>query len=208
MLFHDRQDAGRRLAAALKTLALGPETLILGLPRGGVVVAAVIAEELRYPLDLIAPRKIGAPNNRELAIGAIAGDQVILHHDLIASLGVSSAYIESEIAKEQEEAARRLAVYRKGRPPLSLQGKTVIVVDDGIATGATMLASLRYLKNRARRCIAAVPVAPPDTLERLRLEGVEILALYAPTPFYAVGQFYSDFPQVADSEVIAALNPN
>lgn len=207
MLFRDRQDAGRRLSVALKAFSLGKSALVLGLPRGGVVVAAAVAKALGLRLDIIAPRKIGAPGNQELAIGALAGDEIVIHEELIEAVGASPGYLEKEIAKEKREAERRLALYRKGRPPLSLSGKTVILIDDGIATGSTMLASIRFvLKEGAKRCIAAVPVAPPEAIEKLKKEGAEVLVLYTPASFYAISQFYDSFSQTEDSEVISLLS--
>ncbi len=202
MLFQDRSDAGHQLAEALKQLFVEKPAVVLGLPRGGVVIAAAVAKALGLPLDVIAPRKIGAPGNPEFAIGAIAGDEAIYREDL-----ARKAYLESEIAREKKEAERRLALYRQGRPPLSLQKKTVILVDDGIATAATMLVSIRYvLKQGAKRCIAAAPVAPPEALEKLRREGAEPVVLYTPSSFFAVGQFYNSFLQTEDSEVISLLS--
>lgn len=202
MLFQDRKDAGGRLAQALKELHLEKPAIVLGLPRGGVVVGAIVAKTLGLPLDIIAPRKIGAPGNPELAIGAIAGDEIVCREGL-----ADKAYLEREIAQEKKEAERRLSLYRQGRNPLSLQKKTVILVDDGIATGATMIVSVRsVLKQGAKRCIAAAPVAPPETIEKLRREGAEPVVLYTPSPFFAVAQFYNSFPQTEDSEVISLLS--
>src|SRR5260221_13534662 len=138
MLFKDRIDAGRQLSAALLKFKDAPKTVVIGLPRGGVVVAYEVAKALHLPLDVIVPRKIGAPNNSELAIGAIAGDIIQLDQALIAHLGVSSAFIEEEIANERREAERRLALFRKGKPAQNFTGSTILLVDDGIATGSTM----------------------------------------------------------------------
>jgi putative phosphoribosyl transferase len=206
MLFKNRQDAGRQLAEKVAALHL-KEALVLGLPRGGVVVAAEVSNALGFPLDIVVPRKIGAPMNPELAIGALVEDVVLLDEEIMRQLGgVNEDYLRSEIEQQQQEAKRRMGLYRTGKPPLDVRGKTVVVVDDGIATGATMRASLRYLKRQgAKRRIGAVPVAPQDTVERMKREGEEIVALFTPAVFYAVGQFYADFPQTEDSEVIAIL---
>lgn len=205
MLFKDRRDAGRQLAEALKSLTLD-SAIVVGLPRGGVVVAAEAARILGLPLDVIIPRKIGAPFNAELAIGALAGDVVLLNDGLINALGVDASYIQSEIMKEKKEAVRRAALYRRNLPEPNFRGRTVIVIDDGIATGATMRASIGYLKKaRARRLIAAVPVAPADTVQSLKNEGCEVVCLYCPASFQAVGQFYEEFTQTDDREVIQLL---
>ena len=205
MLFKDRKDAGRQLAAALQSLSL-KDGLVIGLPRGGVVVAAEVARALNFPLDVIIPRKIGAPFNPELAIGALVGDVVLLNDDLIQGFNIDPAYIREAIKREKKEAARRLNLYRHGKPMAVFLDKVIIVVDDGIATGATMRASIQYLKQAgAKRLIVAVPVAPPETLQRLKNEGSEVIALYTPASFMAVGQFYIEFPQTEDAEVIQLL---
>lgn len=205
MLFKNRSDAGRQLAAALQALSL-KEGIVIGLPRGGVVVAAEVARILNLPLDVIIPRKIGAPFNNELAIGAIVEDTVLLNDDLISAYDIDPAYIQREIAKEKIEAARRLALYRQGKTKENLKNKTIIVVDDGIATGATMRASLMYLKsNHVKRLIVAIPVAPPESVEQLKKEGFEVVCLCTPASFFAVGQFYEDFPQTTDEEVIKLM---
>lgn len=206
ILFKDRAEAGKQLGEALKKISLtGP--LVVGLPRAGMVVAAAAAQILHTSISIIIPRKIGAPGNPELAIGALAGDEVILDQELIERLSVSKAYLQGEIAEEKREASRREALYRKGRAPENWNGKSVFVIDDGIATGATMRASLRYLKAQGvKRCIAAVPVAPAETVAQFKREGEEILSLYSPEDFFAVGQFYESFPQVEDREVIELLD--
>ncbi len=205
MLFKNRQDAGRQLATELKPLELN-EGLIIALPRGGVVVAAEIADILDLPLDIIIPRKIGAPFNSELAIGALVEGIVFLNDELISELGIDSAYIDSAVAKEKKEAARRLALYRHGRSSPNLRGRTIIIVDDGIATGATMRASLKYLKSKGvKRMIVAIPVAPHGIIQKLKSEGFEIVCLYSPIDFDAVGEFYEEFPQTQDAEVIKLL---
>lgn len=205
MLFKNRIDAGRQLAEALDALSI-KEGIVIGLPRGGVVVAAEIARRLRLPLDVIIPRKIGAPFNPELAIGALVENVVLLNDDLIREFNIDASYVKEAIEKEKKEAARRLELFRKGKPPQNLRNQTILVVDDGIATGATMRASLKYLKEKkAKRLIIAVPVGPMDMIEELKKEGYEVICLYSPRTFFAVGQFYEDFPQTEDNEVIQLL---
>lgn len=205
--FHDRRAAGAQLADALQQRATAPNTIILALPRGGVVVGAVVAETLHLPLDIVVPRKIGAPGNEEFAIGAITEDGAgVFDEKSIQQYHIAQEYIEATIKKEQAEAQRRLRTYRGQRPPLELRGKTVIVVDDGIATGATMKAALQSVRERdAKTVIVAVPVAAADSLEKLRPLADEIVCLLEPDVFYAVGQWYEEFDQVSDDEVIQLL---
>lgn len=208
MDFKNRKVAGQKLAEALEKYKGAPKTIAIGLPRGGVVVAAEVSKALHIPLDIIVPRKIGAPYNEELAIGAIAGEVVWIDQAIALSAGATPGYIERTIAKEKREAERRLALYRKGKPPQNFSGHTVILIDDGIATGSTMHASIAYMRqNKAGKIVLAVPVAPPDTLAALNAEVDESICLYSPESFMAVGQFYASFPQTEDSEVIALLYP-
>lgn len=205
-MFADRKDAGQRLAAALASLS-DEDVVVLGIPRGGVEVAAVVAEVLGAPLDVVIPRKIGAPGNPELGLGAVAEDVEVLDQHLIRVLSVSEDYLRREIAAEREEIARRSSVYRGGRPPADLQGKVVAVVDDGVATGGTAVAALRWARAKgAKRVVLAVPVAPREAVRRLEAEGDEIRALATPEPFFAVGQWYGSFPQVSDERVIELLS--
>lgn len=205
MIFEDRVDAGERLAEALKEYA-GPDTVVLGIPRGGVIVAEVVARTLGVPLDVVVPRKVGAPGNPELGLGAVAPGVRVLDPWLIERLGVTEEYLEREIAAEEAETIRRLRVYRGDRPPLDLTGKTVVVIDDGVATGGTAVAALRWARAQAAgRVVLAVPVAPPQTMERLRHEADEVVALATPEPFFAVGEWYRRFDQISDEEVIEAL---
>lgn len=205
MIFEDRLDAGARLAEALKEHA-GPEAVILGIPRGGVIVAEVVARTLGAPLDVVVPRKIGAPGNPELGLGAVAPGVRVLDPWLIERLGVSEGYLEREIAAQEREIERRLHAYREGRPPVDVAGRTAVVVDDGVATGGTAVAALRWAKAQgAEKVVLAVPVAPPQTMERLRHESDDVVALATPEPFFAVGEWYRDFDQTADTEVVAAL---
>lgn len=204
MDFKDRKVAGELLAKALEKYHKRPKTICIGLPRGGVVVAAEVAKALEIGLDVIVPRKIGAPNNEEFAIGAIAGDIIMVDSSL-----ASPEYIQKAVAREKKEAERRLALYRNGKPAQHFSGWTVILVDDGIATGSTMRASIAWMKKiGASRIVMAVPVAPPDTLKLLSQEVDETVCLYSTENFYAVGQFYEEFPQVEDEEVIELLYGN
>ena len=204
-MYEDRIDAGERLAEALKAQA-GPRTVILAIPRGGVVVGEVIARTLGVPLDVVVPRKVGAPGNAELGIGAVAPGVRVLDPWLIERLGVSEEYLEREIAAQEAETIRRLEAYRAGRPPVDLHGRTAIVVDDGVATGGTAVAALRWARAQgAATVVLAVPVAPPQTMQRLRREADEVVALETPEPFFAVGEWYRSFDQTSDEEVITAL---
>lgn len=205
MTFVDRQEAGERLAAALSRFA-GREVVVLAIPRGGVVVAAEVARALSAPLDVVIPRKVGAPGNPELGLGAVAPGVRVLDEGLISGLGVSEQYLESEIAAQEREIARRSEAYREGRPPLDVRDKVVIVVDDGVATGGTAVAALRWARGaEARRVILAVPVAPASAVQRLSEEADEVVVLATPEPFFAVGQWYERFDQVDDREVVETL---
>ncbi len=204
--FTDRVDAGKRLASALKDFS-GKNGIVLAIPRGGVVVGFEIARALNLPLDVIIPRKIGAPENPELAIGAVAEDgTAILDNRLIKYLGVSKEYIEIETKRQKHEIGRRLKLYRQDSSYPNLKGLDVIVVDDGIATGSTMKAALASVKNRrASSVTVAVPVGPPSTIEELEKIADRVVCLYTPEYFQAIGEFYSDFSQTPDEEVIMLL---
>ncbi len=206
--FRDRADAGRQLAAALRRFR-DAEPLILALPRGGVPVGFEVAKALAATLDVLLVRKIGAPGQGELALGAVVdgGDpQLVLNDDIVASAVPPAGYIETAKQRELAEIERRRRIYRGEEPAAEVSGRTVIVVDDGIATGATMKAALRGLRrNGPRRLVLAVPVAPADTLEELAAECDEIVCLSTPAPLYAIGAHYADFTQTSDDEVIRDL---
>jgi len=210
-MFRDRAEAGRLLGEHLRRgLADAGETVVLGIPRGGVVVAGHVAEALGAPLDVIVPRKLGAPGNPELAVGALAladGEEIALIDDrTVRALGVPASYLEAEIERQRREILRREAAYREGRLPVSLEGRTAVLVDDGIATGLTARAAARAVARRSpREVVVAVPVAPPETVREFAAEGLRVEALETPSPFGAVGRFYLDFRQVEDDEVLAVL---
>ncbi|HEV8571829.1 MAG TPA: phosphoribosyltransferase family protein [Actinomycetota bacterium] len=207
MIFVDRQEAGRQLAEALAELE-GEDVVVLGIPRGGVVVAAEVARAHGWPLDTVIPRKIRAPGNPELGLGAIAPSGVrVLDQRMLEMLGVSESYLEREIAEEEREIERRSHEYRRGRPPVDVKEKVAVVVDDGIATGGTATAAVRWAKAQgARRVILAVPVAPAEGVWNLSTEADEVVCLETPEPFYAVGQWYQEFPQTEDDEVLRILD--
>jgi putative phosphoribosyl transferase len=206
MVFVDRVDAGRRLAARLQHLR-GEPVVVLGLPRGGVPVAAEVARALGAPLDVIVVRKLGVPFQPELGMGAIGEDGVrIINDEVVRLAGVSPAQIATVEAREREELARRALRFRGDRPRASLVGHTAVIVDDGIATGSTARAACQVARAQgASRVVLAVPVAPLDWTARLRGEADELIALDTPEPFWAIGQFYADFSQTTDDEVVACL---
>ncbi len=209
MIFRDRHEAGLRLAERLLVFK-DTKPVVLALPRGGVPVAFEVAQALAAPLGLVLVRKIGAPYQEELAIGAVAdGDEPELVTDphLLARLGVSQDYLEEAKAAALNEIARRRQVYLGDRKPVDVAGRTVIIVDDGIATGATVLAALRATRRRnPARLVLAVPVASSHALRRLKEEADEVVCLDIPPDFAAVGQFYRQFPQLRDEEVNALLD--
>lgn len=202
MLFEDRHDAGKRLAGSLVQFR-GKNAIVLGLPRGGVVVAYEVAKELALPLDVIITRKIGAPGNPEYAIGAIAENgELLLNEEEIRNFDIPSSYLADEVRRKQEEIERRARFYRGGAAPPVLRNRTAIVVDDGVATGFTTAAAIRAVRREAPRTIVlAVPVAPRQTLQWLATVADEVVCLATPEPFFAVGRFYVNFDQVEDDEV-------
>lgn len=205
--FRDRRDAGRELARALMRYKGAKDTIVLALPRGGVVIGYEVSLMLRVPLDVLVVRKLGTPWNPELAMGALAETGYRhLNADVIRTYGVTAEQLEEEVQRQQQEIHRRIEKYRGVRPLPPLKGQTVIVVDDGIATGATFYASLAALRTaEAARLVAAVPVAPPDALLELNTKVDEVVILQTPAWFLGISQFYDVFPQVEDEEVIACL---
>jgi predicted phosphoribosyltransferase len=201
--YRDRADAGRALAADLLAFAGRPNVLVLALPRGGVPVAFEIARLLRAPLDVFVVRKLGVPGHEELAMGAIAtGDIVVLNREVLSMLRISREDLDAAIGRERLELARRDREYRDSRPPPQIGDRLVILVDDGLATGSTMLAAVRALREEhPQRIIVAVPVASREAVALLRSEGVEVVCPATPEPFYGVGWWYQDFSQTTDAEV-------
>ncbi|WP_226021877.1 phosphoribosyltransferase [Halomicrobium salinisoli] len=207
MPFSNRTDAGRQLAALLDREDVDAD-VVLGIPRGGLPVARPVADRLGAPLDIVVASKIGAPRNPELAIGAAAADgSAWLNHDLIERLGVARNYVERQRQREARAAAQKAQHYRGERAPPALAGRRVVVVDDGIATGATARACLRQVRAAgAARVVLAVPVGSPRTVEELQAEGQEVVAVETPPHFRAVGQFYRQFGQVSDAEAMTYLD--
>ena len=205
-MFRNRTEAGRSLLRKVYAMSLR-DPLVLGIPRGGVVVAAEVAKGLKCPLDIIIPRKIGAPHNPELAIGAVAQDgTLILDEAMVNVMGVGRAYIENAVSSELREIARRVKVYRGTSEPARIKSRDVIVVDDGIATGLTITAALRSVRQgNPAQIILAVPVAPRDTLSKIAREVDRLVCLASPEPFLAVGEWYLQFEQVSDEEVLDLL---
>jgi putative phosphoribosyl transferase len=205
-VFKDRTEAGRRLADRLERFA-DSEVTVLALPRGGVPVGVVIARRLKAPLDVFIVRKVGAPGNPEYGLGAVAeGGVVLVDYDRASAMGLRPADLEGEIRSEREEVESRVRRYRGDRPPLPVEHRTVILVDDGLATGSTARAAVRALKTRKPlRLVLAVGVAAPDAYESLSKEVDEIVCPFVPVSFFAVGEWYREFSQVSDEEVIRLL---
>lgn len=201
--FRDRTEAGRRLAAELRDYAGQRDVIVLALPRGGVPVASEVARALGAPLDLFVVRKVGVPWHEELAMGAIASGGVrLLNEELIRAYRIDPADVEQVMRSEQEELERRERLYRGGRPFPDLRNKTVILVDDGLATGSTMRVAVEALrKEEPARIVVAVPVASPETCDAFRNVADDIVCALTPEPFYAVGMWYDDFSQTTDEEV-------
>jgi putative phosphoribosyl transferase len=203
MLFHDRADAGRQLAAKLMRYAGRPDVLVLGLPRGGVPVACEVARALHAPLDVFLVRKLGLPGREELAMGAIAtGGVRVLNEDLVRALQVPREEIDRVAAREERELERRERLYRGDRPPPAVRGRTVILIDDGLATGSSMRAAVAALRRlQPARIVVAVPVGAAETCADFQEEADEAVCARTPEPFYAVGLWYEDFSQTTDEEV-------
>lgn len=211
MRFHDRRHAGEDLAERLLVWASDGDILdpvVLALPRGGVPVAAVVARALGAPLDVLVVRKIGVPGHPETGIGAVAGDdEPMFDQRSLDMLGLTEADLARDVIRERAEVRRREQQYRQGRPAPAVRSKTVILIDDGLATGVTARAALRHLQRQEpARLILAVPVGAPDSVASLRTEADDVICLYQPSAFYAVGQWYDDFDQVGDDEVIDTLS--
>ena len=206
--FRDRTDAGRQLADELLHYGGRKDVLVLALPRGGVPVAAEVARRLALPLDVFVVRKLGVPGHEELAMGAIASGGVrVINTDVISAISAPEEIIASVIAAEEEELARREQVYRKNRPPLELRGRTAILIDDGLATGASMRAAVAALRqNGAAKIVVAVPVGAPSTFRELEKITDEAICLFQPESFVGVGQYYEDFAQTSDEEVRELLD--
>ncbi len=206
-LFRDRRDAGRLLADKLAAYANRPDVIVLALPRGGVPVAYEVARRLVAPLDVFVVRKLGVPGYEELAMGAVAtGGVRVLNDQLVESLGIPDQMIDAVLSREQQELARRERLYRGGRPPPDVGGRTAILVDDGLATGATMFAAIEALrKQNPARIVVAVPTASPDTCEEMKRKADEVICAITPEPFHAVGRWYRDFSQTTDEEVAGLL---
>lgn len=210
MFYKDRRDAGQQLAGKLMHYRDKPDVIVLGLPRGGVTVAYEIAKALHCQLDILIVRKIGFPGNPELAAGAVSETgTVVLNEDIVSGYGVSREYLERETARQKEEIARRITLYREGRGVPDLAGKTVILVDDGVATGATVKAAISTLKEEGlAKLVVALPVAAKEAEREIAPTVDEWICLQAPAWFGAVGRFYSDFTQVEDEDVVAMLGRN
>lgn len=207
MIFRDRHDAGRQLAESLLAYRNVPDLLVLGLPRGGVVVGNEVARALGAPLDVLVVRKLGVPGHEELAMGAIASGGIrFLNQSVLRHADIPMAVIDAVTAREAAELERREALYRAGRPPLQVQGRTVLLVDDGVATGSTLRAAIAALRQmQVGKLIVALPVGPADTCAQLTREADVVVCMHTPRPFYGVGQWYVDFGQTSDDEVQALL---
>jgi putative phosphoribosyl transferase len=201
--YQDRRDAGRVLASALVSYAGRSDVTVLALPRGGVPVAYEVARHLGAPLDILVVRKLGVPGHEELAMGALAsGDVQVMNEEVVSALGISQGAVALAVARESRELARRERAYRGKRPPLDVSGRTVILVDDGLATGSTMRAAVAGLRQRGpERIVVGVPIAAPSTCEEFAYEVDDIVCAATPEPFYAVALWYADFPQTTDQEV-------
>jgi putative phosphoribosyl transferase len=211
MIYRSREHAANDLVDRLQVLpeikgAEGSTLMVIGIPRGGVLMADIIARKLSSSYDIVVARKIGAPENKELALGAVMQDGTIfLNNELISALHVSSEYLESEKQRQLDEIRRRIQAYRKPIP-YTIKNKTVIIVDDGIATGATIISTCRWLrKEGARYLVVAVPVSPPEVVDTLKNEADRVESLASPSYFSSVGQFYKDFNPVTDDQVIKVM---
>lgn len=208
-IFRDRVDAGRKLASALADMK-DKKPIVLAIPRGGVVVASEVAKALGAPLDIVVTRKIGAPGEPEYALGAVTQEgEVIMNEQAAESIGAGQAYLDSEIARQKEEVKERMRKFRGMRPFPEIKGRVVVIVDDGIATGSSIEAAVMSTRRKdPKEIVVAVPVAPEDAVEALMEEVDRVVCLRTPYPFFAIGEFYSDFDQVEDDEVRRLLDEN
>ena len=206
--FKNRSEAGKQLATKLTHYKNTTQSIVLGLPRGGVVTAFEVAQVLNLPLDIVVPRKIGAPDNPELAIGAVTEDgSLLLDKDIVSLFHISKQYLDQAVAEEVKEAQRRLAAYRKKRPPLNLFNKTVIIVDDGVATGLTMLAAIKSVQKKgAAYIVVAIPITSTQALNKIQQLVDEVITLSIPKDFVAISVFYDQFEQTTDEEVMQLMN--
>ncbi|NGX41071.1 MAG: putative phosphoribosyl transferase [Candidatus Anoxychlamydiales bacterium] len=206
MLFKNRQDAAKKLSSLLKKYKNKKDTIVIALPRGGVVIGDILSKELNLSLDIIVARKLSSPILEELAIGAICEDFEFLNEDLIKGYDVSKEYLKKEIEKEKNLAKERETLYRQNKKSIYLKDKTIMLVDDGIATGATMIAAIGALKKRkVKKIIVAIPVGPYFTIEKLTKLVDEVICPYMPDDFLAIAQYFEKFDQVSDTEVIEIL---
>jgi putative phosphoribosyl transferase len=204
-MFLDRHDAGIQLASALSEYRGSSDVVVIGIPRGGVVVASEVAMSLGAPLEVVIIKKLGYPGNPELALGAASQDAYFLNEDLAST--VPKSYIDEEIKVKQREARERVSTLRGGHKPIDVAGKVAIVVDDGIATGASMMMAVKVLRSmKPSSIVIGVPVAPPDSVRELKQVADEVVTVMQPRDFFAIGQFYSDFTQVSDTETKELLN--
>jgi len=208
MMLKDRVDGGKKLAERVLHYNGEPGLIVIGLPRGGVITAHEVAKALDAPLDIVVPRKIGAPFNPELAVGAVTSDGTVLYNEeVMRKLNVPIDVVDDKAEEEKKEAMRRLDLYRGDRPELDLNNKTVILVDDGVATGMTMKAAIMSISLRgAKKIIVAVPVLPADTYENLKEMVDDVQYVLMPEIFYSISQFYEVFPQTTDEEVVALMD--
>lgn len=206
--FKNRIQAGQQLARQLSAYIRHPDAIVLALPRGGVPVGFAMTQSLQIPLDVLLVRKLGMPGHQEYAIGAVAGGGIcLLNDEVVASYGISKPVIDAMIQQESQEIVRRETLYRANRPPLQLKNRIVILVDDGIATGSSMLAAIQAVRHaQPSRIIVAVPVAPADVCRILESEVDQVICLRTPQPFYAVGLWYEDFHQITDDEATHLLD--
>ncbi|NGX33356.1 MAG: putative phosphoribosyl transferase [Candidatus Anoxychlamydiales bacterium] len=206
MLFKNRQDATKKLSSLLKKYKNKKDTIIIALPRGGVVIGDILSKELNLSLDIIVARKLSSPLLEELAIGAICEDFEFLNEELIKGYDISDEYLKKEIEKEKNLANARETLYRQNKKPIYLKDKTILLVDDGIATGATMIAAIGALKKRkVKKIIVAIPLGPYFTIEKLNKLVAEVICPYIPDDFLAIAQYFENFEQVSDTEVIEIL---